>query len=442
MRSRVPRRLIATDPEHETAGRTCSWPPGWSPATKASSRSATSRWPGRGRGFAPGSMTTSKANGSCTTSPPPPTAGTASVARTASCTAASGWPRPWSGVTRPGPTLTPTERDFLEASQRQVAAEVQSAAERAKVQARLIRRLRMVLAGAAVLLVLALIAGGIAAVQSNRAGRNAAEARDAAETARQAAVSADARRVGARSQLTDDISLSLLLAAAGARLDDSPETRVNLLAALAKRPHLVRSAPPGGGYLEEFDVSPRRPLDRLLRRSEPDAPLRRRHQPAAAQLRRGPACRRRAGVHDRSVQPRQQAARRHPRASESTEPVRLLDPNTMQPTTKLAFPGGKPVWGVDVQFSADGRYLAATVQHGRLGEQDASRARATRWSGTSAPRPRHPSGCPPAPTSRGWRSARTARPCTRLAADGVRGGDGQADLAARGRHDDATRLST
>ena len=51
----------------------------------------------------------------------------------------------------------------------------------------------------------------------------------AASRGRQAAVSADARRVGARSQLTDDISLSLLLAAAGARLDDSPETRVNLL---------------------------------------------------------------------------------------------------------------------------------------------------------------------------------------------------------------------
>src|SRR6185295_16443633 len=71
----------------------------------------------------------------------------------------------------------------------------------------------------------------------------------------QLAVSADARRVGARSQLTDDISLSLLLAAAGARLDDSPETRANLLTALAKQPHLVRSAPPEGGYLETLDVS-------------------------------------------------------------------------------------------------------------------------------------------------------------------------------------------
>ncbi len=41
--------------------------------------------------------------------------------------------------------------------------------------------------------------------------------------------------------------------------------------------------------------------------------------------------------------------------------MRLLDPNTMQPTMKLDFPGGKPVWGAYVQFSADGRYLAATV---------------------------------------------------------------------------------
>ena len=58
----------------------------------------------------------------------------------------------------------------------------------------------------------------------------------------------------------------------------------------------------------------------------------------------------------------------------STEPVRLLDPNTMQPTTKLDFPGGKPVWGVDVEFSADGRYLAATVQTVNWPGQDASEA--------------------------------------------------------------------
>ena len=47
---------------------------------------------------------------------------------------------------------------------------------------------------------------------------------------------------------------------------------------------------------------------------------------------------------------------------ESTEPVRLLDPETMQPTgTRLASPGDEPAVGFDVQFSADGRYLAAAL---------------------------------------------------------------------------------
>ena len=47
--------------------------------------------------------------------------------------------------------------------------------------------------------------------------------------------------------------------------------------------------------------------------------------------------------------------------SESTEPVRVLDPNTMEPTTPLTFPGDEPLNAGDVQFSAEGRHLAATV---------------------------------------------------------------------------------
>ena len=130
-------------------------------------------------------------------------------------------------------------------------AEERSAAERARAQARLIRRLRIVLGGAAVLLVLALVAGGVAAVQSNRADRQRRRGPRRRGDARQAAVSADARRVGARSQLTDDISLSLLLAAAGARLDDSPETRVNLLDRAGQAAHAgpvgaARRRLPGG----------------------------------------------------------------------------------------------------------------------------------------------------------------------------------------------------
>jgi DNA-binding SARP family transcriptional activator/WD40 repeat protein len=249
--------------------------------------------------------------------------------------------------------LADTERDFLAAAGSAAEAEERSAAERARAQARLIRRLRIVLGSAAVLLVVALIAGWIAAVRSG-------QARDAAEEARRTAVSADARRVGAQALLTEDTDLSLLLAAAGARMEDSPQTRVNLVSTLAKRPLLVRSAPPGGGYLVEFDVSPdgrwvassddqnRMHLydassNRLLRTYDAGRPP---DDDAFMVARFSPDSRQLAVLLD----------------SESTEPVRLLDPNTMRPTTRLAFPDGQPVWGVDVQFSADGRYLAATVQ--------------------------------------------------------------------------------
>ena len=151
--------------------------------------------------------------------------------------------------------LTAVERQFLEASSRHAETEQESIVERARAQARMIRRLRIALGGAAALLVLALVAGALAAVQTDRANENAARADENAAQAEQAALSADARWVGDPGHLPDDISLALLLAAAGARLDDSPETRANLMSALAKQPHLVRSAPPGGGYLEIFDVS-------------------------------------------------------------------------------------------------------------------------------------------------------------------------------------------
>jgi WD40 repeat protein len=258
--------------------------------------------------------------------------------------------------------LTDTECTFLVAAQSASEAEARRAAEQARAQARLIRRLRTALAGAAVLLVLALVAGGIAAVQSNRAGRIAAEARDAADTARRVAVSADARRVSARAPLADDVSLSLLLAAVGARLDDSPETRVNLLAALAERPHLVRSAPAGGSFLEVLSVSPdgrwvaasdevnRMHLydartNRLLRSYDAGRPA---QDEQAWMIGAFSPDSSRLAVVLESVP--------------STEPVRLLDPVTMQPaTTRLASPGSEPVTGFDVQFSADGRYLAATL---------------------------------------------------------------------------------
>ncbi len=244
--------------------------------------------------------------------------------------------------------LNPVEQEFVTASSTE--------------HQRQNRRLRGLLAGAAVFLVLALIAGVLAVRQANRADDNAAEARSAAETARQAAVSADARRVGARSQLTDDISLSLLLAAAGARLEDSPETRVNLLTALAKRPTLVRSAPPEGGYLEWMAVSP----DGRLIAASDDGNRMHLYDAATNRLLRSYDAGRPAEDGLATIigafSPDSRRLAVIPYTVESRDPVRLLDPDTMQPSAiRLATPAAEPVLGVDVQFSADGRYLAAAL---------------------------------------------------------------------------------
>ncbi len=275
---------------------------------------------------------------------------------------------------RPHPELNQTETAFLDASAELADAEQTAAAEQARRQTRLIRRLRAVLAGACALLLIALAAGGYAAYQQDKAEDNAETARQAAKTARQAAVSADARRIGARSQLTDDISLSLLLAAAGARLDDSPETRRNLVTALAERPRLVRSAPPGGPFLEAFDVSPD---GRWIASSDGHNRMNL-YDTATNRLQRSYDARRWAdgeqGFLLGAFSPDSSQLAVILQAGKSTAPVRLLDPNTMRPTTKLDTLGGKPVWGVNVAFSADGRYLAATVTTVDWYEEDSSDA--------------------------------------------------------------------
>ncbi|MBA3781424.1 MAG: winged helix-turn-helix domain-containing protein [Nocardioides sp.] len=154
----------------------------------------------------------------------------------------------WQSRTRSA--LTDTEREFLTAGRAANEAEEQSAAERARAQSRLIRRLRVVLSGAVVLLVLALAAGGVAVVQSDRASENAARA-VANETA------AEARRVSAHALATDDVDESMLLAVAGVRLDDSPETRSNLEAAIGRHPELTASTQmTGRAPVIHLDVSP------------------------------------------------------------------------------------------------------------------------------------------------------------------------------------------
>jgi WD40 repeat protein len=120
----------------------------------------------------------------------------------------------WAATERRNITLTPAERDFLEAG--------------AALTRRRSRRTRLVSVGLAVLLVLALVAGGLAARQSVTLAEQSATLagqRDAADSARLAAA-AD----GVRGR---DPVLGMLLSVAAGRLSPTAEARSSLLASAA-----------------------------------------------------------------------------------------------------------------------------------------------------------------------------------------------------------------
>ncbi|HSJ20485.1 MAG TPA: BTAD domain-containing putative transcriptional regulator [Nocardioidaceae bacterium] len=140
------------------------------------------------------------------------------------------------------PDLTPTERAFLDEGKRLAEKEEQTAAQQARYQARVNRRLRGLLAGAAFLLIVGLVAGTLAVRQANRAD--------------EAATAADARRVAAQSQLTDRIDRSLQLAVAAHAVESSAESRAGLLAALARSPQLTSFVPAVDLPFWRMDISP------------------------------------------------------------------------------------------------------------------------------------------------------------------------------------------
>jgi WD40 repeat protein len=95
------------------------------------------------------------------------------------------------------------------------------------------RRLRAVLVGVATLLVLAVVAGLVALDQRG--------------TARDEARAADAQRLGARALVERELDRAVLLARQGVALDDSVQTRGNLLAALVESPAAIGVINPGPG---------------------------------------------------------------------------------------------------------------------------------------------------------------------------------------------------
>jgi WD40 repeat protein/DNA-binding SARP family transcriptional activator len=109
------------------------------------------------------------------------------------------------------PELGDVERAFLDESK---AASTRSQ-----------RRLRAILGGVGVLLVLAVLAGLVALHQRG--------------TAREQATAAEAQRLGSRALAENDLDRSLLLARQGVALDDNPLTRGSLLAALNRSPAAI-----------------------------------------------------------------------------------------------------------------------------------------------------------------------------------------------------------
>ena len=138
--------------------------------------------------------------------------------------------------------LTDLEHRFLVASEDLAAAEERSAVDLARTRGRMVRRLRVALAGAAVLLVLALITGFVAVGQTGRA-------RDEANAVR-------ARQLGAQALGDADIPLSSLLAMAAVKLDDTPETRATLSRVLARHSSLVATSAPVGDGVARLVRSP------------------------------------------------------------------------------------------------------------------------------------------------------------------------------------------
>jgi WD40 repeat protein/DNA-binding SARP family transcriptional activator len=124
--------------------------------------------------------------------------------------------------------LNATERAFLDGSRR--------ASERAQ------RRLRLVLAGVAALLIVSVIAGLVALDQRSKA--------------RAEATVAAAQRLGAEALAEDDLDRALLLARQGVALHDSLQTRDNLLATLLKSPAAIGVLSGDGDRVTSLDVSP------------------------------------------------------------------------------------------------------------------------------------------------------------------------------------------
>ncbi len=138
--------------------------------------------------------------------------------------------------------LNALEREFLAHSH-------QASDREAERQRRTNRRLRGLLVGTAIFLVVALVAGSLALVQRGRA-------RSAQAAAEAEALKSDAERLGTLALSETSLDRSFLLAVAGVELKDLPETRSDLLALLQNTPAVFRIIRPSRGEISALAASP------------------------------------------------------------------------------------------------------------------------------------------------------------------------------------------
>jgi WD40 repeat protein/tRNA A-37 threonylcarbamoyl transferase component Bud32 len=128
-------------------------------------------------------------------------------------------------ATDDGFELNAVEREF-------VANSRDAAEEEAKRARRTNRRLRGLLGAVAILLAASVVGGILAVLQRS-------EARHVADQARDAETAQFAQRLGAQALVEEDLDLSLLLARQAVAIEDTPQTRASLLAALVKAPAAI-----------------------------------------------------------------------------------------------------------------------------------------------------------------------------------------------------------
>ena len=140
---------------------------------------------------------------------------------------------------RAAPKLTAAEQTFLDTSQEHADDELRDAVQRAEREARVGRRTRRLATGLAGVLVLALVAAGLALRYQHDA---AARANEAAE----ATTLADANRLAALSKSVGSLDLSLLLAAQAAQMADTTSTQDGLLSSLVEHRRATQVVQLGG----------------------------------------------------------------------------------------------------------------------------------------------------------------------------------------------------